>query len=38
VEALERGKSVVAYFAHVDSIDKVEEIFRGADLANVRRF
>jgi hypothetical protein len=37
-EALERGKSVVGYFAHADSIDKVEEVFKAAGLANVRRF
>ena len=38
VEALERGRSVVAYFAHADTIDRVEEAFRTASLANVRRF
>jgi hypothetical protein len=38
VEALERGRSVVAYFAHADTIDRVEELFRAASLANVRRF
>ena len=38
VEALDRGRSVVAYFAHADTIDKVEEAFRAAGLANVRRF
>ena len=37
-EALERGKSVVAYFAKADIIDKVEEIFKTSGLANVRRF
>jgi hypothetical protein len=37
-EALERGKSVVGYFAHSDTVDKVEEVFKAAGLANVRRF
>jgi hypothetical protein len=38
VEALERGRSVIAYFARAETIDKVEEAFRTAALANVRRF
>jgi hypothetical protein len=38
VEALERGRSVVAYFAHADNVDKIEELFKSADLVNVRRF
>jgi hypothetical protein len=38
VEALERGRSVVAYFAHADTIDSIEQIFRTSALANVRRF
>ena len=38
LEALERGRSVVAYFAHAESVEKIEEIFRNANLANVRRF
>ena len=38
VEALERGRTVVAYFAHESDAAKVEEIFRTAELANVRRF
>jgi hypothetical protein len=38
VEALERGRSVVAYFAHADTIDTVEQIFKTSALANVRRF
>jgi len=38
VEALHRGKSVVGYFAHADTIGRVEEIFRESDLLNVRRF
>jgi hypothetical protein len=38
VEALERGRTVIAYFAHAETIEKVEEAFRIAALANVRRF
>ena len=38
VEALERGRSVVAYFAHADTIESIEEIFKTSALANVRRF
>jgi hypothetical protein len=38
VDALHRGKSVVAYFAHVDTIDRVEAVFRESELLNVRRF
>jgi hypothetical protein len=38
VEALERGRSIVAYFGREDTIDRVEELFRGASLLNVRRF
>jgi len=38
VEALERGRSIVYCFAQPDTIDRVEAIFRGSDLANVRRF
>jgi hypothetical protein len=38
VEALERGRSLVAYFAQADSVDRVEELFRSASLLNVRRF
>lgn len=38
VEALERGRFVIAYFAHADTIDRVEELFRSAQLLNVRRF
>jgi len=38
VEAVERGRTVVAYFAHDADADKVEELFRGANLTNVRRF
>jgi len=38
LEALERGRSVVVYFAHAGTIDRVEELFRAANLGNVRRF
>lgn len=38
VQALERGRSIVYYFAQPTSIDRIEEIFRGSDLTNVRRF
>ncbi|GAC1542677.1 MAG: hypothetical protein NVS3B16_07950 [Vulcanimicrobiaceae bacterium] len=38
VLALERGRSVVAYFAHADTVERVETIFRGTDVATVRRF
>ena len=37
-EALERGRTVVAYFAKPDSIDRVEAAFRNSGLLNVRRF
>jgi hypothetical protein len=38
VEALERGRTIVAYFAHADNVDKVTEVFKSANLANVRSF
>ncbi len=38
IEALERGRSVVAYFAHPDTVDRIEAAFRGANLLNVRRY
>jgi hypothetical protein len=38
IEALERGRVIVAYFAHADTIDRIEEVFRSSGLANVRRF
>lgn len=38
VEALGRGRSVIAYFAHADTVETIETLFRGASLANVRRF
>ncbi len=37
-EALERGRTVVAYFAKADSVDRVETAFRSSGLLNVRRF
>jgi len=38
VEALEAGRSIVAYFAHEDTVAKVEEIFRAGGLAKVKTF
>jgi hypothetical protein len=38
VEALERGKTVAAYFAKPDNVDKVVAAFNGANLGNVRTF
>jgi hypothetical protein len=38
VEALERGRWIVAYFAHADNVDAIIELFKSAKLANVRRF
>ena len=38
VEALERGRFVIAYFAHPDNVDRVETAFRDSSLLNVRRF
>jgi hypothetical protein len=38
VEALERGRSIVYYFAQPNTIDRIEEIFRGSELTNVRSF
>jgi hypothetical protein len=38
IEALERGRSIIYYFAQPDTVDRIEAIFRGSDLANVRRF
>jgi len=38
VEAVERGRTVVGYFAHADNAEKVEEIFKTSGLLNVRRF
>jgi hypothetical protein len=38
VEALEAGRSVVAYFAHPETLAKVEEIFRASGLAKIKTF
>lgn len=38
VEALQAGRSVVAYFAKADTIDRVTEIFRASGLVKVKRF
>jgi hypothetical protein len=38
IEALGRGRTIVAFFAKPDNIDGVEQIFRDAGLANVRRY
>jgi tRNA A58 N-methylase Trm61 len=38
VDALEGGRSIVAYFAKPETIDKVSEIFRASGLAKVKTF
>jgi hypothetical protein len=38
IEALEAGRSVVAYFAHAENIDNVTAIFRAGGLAKVKTF
>jgi hypothetical protein len=38
VEAVQRGRTVVAYFTKEDDLDKVEAAFRSSDLTNVRRY
>ncbi|MFN2461539.1 MAG: hypothetical protein ABR591_12775 [Candidatus Velthaea sp.] len=38
VGALEAGRSVVAYYAKPDTLNRVEEVFRGAGLAKVKTF
>lgn len=38
VEALQAGRSVVAYFAKPETLAKVEDIFRGTSLAKVTTF
>jgi hypothetical protein len=38
VEAIERGKTVVGYFAKPDNVDKVMAAFAAANVSNVRRF
>ena len=37
-EALERGKTVVAFFAKPDTLDKATEVFKGSSLVNVRQY
>lgn len=36
VEAVEAGRSVMVYYAHPDTVARVEEIFRTLDLKNVK--
>jgi hypothetical protein len=38
LEAVERGKTVVAYFANASNADNVSAAFNSASLANVRTF
>jgi hypothetical protein len=38
LEALERGRSVVAYSANHDNVDKVVAAFRAAGMLNVKQF
>jgi hypothetical protein len=38
LEALAAGRSIVAYFAKDDTIDRVEGAFRAAGIAKVKRF
>jgi hypothetical protein len=38
LEALAAGRSIVAYFAKDDTIDRVEGAFRAAGVAKVKRF
>jgi hypothetical protein len=38
VEALERGKTIVAFFAKPDTVEAATAAFKGAELANVRVF
>jgi len=38
VGALQAGRSIVAYFAKDDTIDRVTEIFRASGLVKVKRF
>ena len=38
VEAVERGRSIVAYFAHAENIDQVEAAFVSAGLTKIKRF
>jgi tRNA A58 N-methylase Trm61 len=38
VEALQAGRSVVAYFAKPESVAQVTDIFRGSGLVKVKTF
>jgi hypothetical protein len=38
IDALEAGRSIVAYFAKPDTIEQVETIFRNSGLAKVKTF
>ncbi len=38
VDALQAGRSVIAYFAKPDTLAQVEAIFRGSGLAKIRTF
>ena len=38
VDALQAGRSVVAYFAKPDNVAQVETIFRASDLARIKIF
>jgi hypothetical protein len=38
LDALAAGRTIVAYFAKDDTIDRVEAAFRAAGIANVKRF
>jgi len=38
IEALERGRTLVAYYARPDSVERAEAAFRASGLLNVRRF
>jgi hypothetical protein len=38
IEALERGTTVVAYFAKPDSLERVVAMFKDANIANVRTY
>ena len=38
IEALERGRTLVAYYARPETVDSVEAAFRSSGLLNVRRF
>jgi hypothetical protein len=38
IEALQAGRSIVAYFAKPETLDKLTEIFRSSGLAKVKTF